>query len=174
MSYERLRNARIESELEDRLDNQQIPVFPGVPYALLTGSNPAFVIDNTIRVLPFDTVLINSPEMIQDGQVNVKYSMLVSSEVILYVAATVTGSATRRAYVYVNGVEVRSKQATQDPRVGDDIVDSLTLKITQTGVVVDLRAQSTKNLTIDMTKSKWGLMRLSVDPNLIDNSRLTG
>lgn len=78
-SYERARNMRLEQVIQNRLARQEIPVYPGIPYFVLSSDVIPYSIPvgNTPVNLPFNVVVHNNPDMLTNNQIIPKYDMAV-------------------------------------------------------------------------------------------------
>lgn len=179
-SYERRRNARIESYLRERLPLEAAPVFGGIPLAILEGTNAALnILTATTTALPFNTTLVNDITLIDatgPSFVSPHAAVIAFGAQIYQTAALQTGNQvvtlglyntagpTQLGYVNLERVYMNQNEAFS--LTGFAIVDG----------VYDLDLRLTHNcagqITVDMTQSKGWIANLSVNPKLAISERI--
>lgn len=171
---ENKRNAEIERILNLKLGSDQLPVFSGVPFAVLKGSNAAFSVANgaTPVVVAFDTSVKRTDKLIK--QVGNTIVPSVTSDFRfsfrLRHTAAAGGNVNYTVGAFVNGV-VTNSHIFEAVSVNDtyDLSADLMVLDAPLNSVIDLRVNHNfaSPVLFDLTLSNWRLQRLSPNPNFV-------
>jgi hypothetical protein len=172
--YERIRNREIEMIMNEKVGATDLTAYGGVPFTAMTGSNAAFVIPvgSTPVKLPFDVLVKDTdPDVVFDPatySITNPFLMDAIFFVNLRHASAPGGSYDFTMQAFINDVgqqpftQTIANSETQDIRVARFVVNyAANLKL-------DLRAWHNRNgdVTFDMTKSAWDVMRMSAAPRI--------
>jgi hypothetical protein len=178
-----VRNHRIQDALADSLGANQIPVFPGVPNAQVTGTNAAFSVPNGagITIMPFNTILRNTPNDAINFDISTfSYSLSHSADTLMFFrfrhAAASGGAVDVIVTLFLNGVAVESYGYTARNDdvfdISDNFFPTVSLANINLPITLGISHSNSQPVIFDMTKSKWLLMQLSPNPNYVDRSRI--
>lgn len=173
---ERVRNHRIQDALADKLDNHELPQYPGTPHIAMKGSNVAWSSpgNNVIVSIPWDVVMQSNPDMLVGTVIKLAFVMNVIFYVNLFHVSGAGGNAAITFYVYLDGVAYASATKTTQLNDNESYANTFFGFELPAGKVITFRMSHTSNQTliIDMTKSRQWITQLTPNPNYVDRSRL--
>jgi hypothetical protein len=170
--HERRRNARIEELLKTRLPMDKSAAYGGVPHGAQTGTNTAFAVTSVAAVLPFNTVYSNDITVLSGTNIQLSYTADALMDLMLFVAATAAGAAhiTLQILAGASVLETTTRGILAD--AGEVYELTHIISAIPPSQAITIKANCTKNLTIDMTKSFLWLSLMSGNPKLAQSERV--
>ena len=171
---ENKRNYEIERVVNLKLGSDQLPSYPGIPFAVLTGTDAAFSATNgsTPIVVSFNTTVKRTDSLIT--QVGNTIVPSVTSDFrfsfrLRHVAAA-GANVNYTVGAFVNGI-VSNSHIFEALSVNDtyDISADLMVLNAPFNSIIDLRINHNfaSPILFDLTQSNWRLQRLSPNPKFV-------
>ena len=168
------RNYEIERALSLKLGFDQLPSYPGMPFAVIKGSNVAFSVANgsTPIVVSFDTAVKRTDTLIKQVGNTIVPSVTADFRFSFRLrhAAAAGANVNFTVGAFVNGIVVNN-HIFEALSVNDtyDISADLMVLDAPLNSVIDLRITHNfaSPVLFDLTNSNWRLQRLSPNPKFV-------
>lgn len=179
-AYERRRNQRIEEILKTKLDRLAPGVFGGVPLGILSGADASFLVPKNVEVpVLWDVILVENTDLMDDGlprRFTFNYEMVIQTTISLFVTTDHTNKFNRFEFIFKDQDSIEQYRTTVVQEVPANTYLNVTVTRPITNLSLDylelfLQHDATVDVVIDMTKSTWTLMQLTVNPAYIESER---